>query len=122
MSDGELHAVVGRWSDVVAAAPPFVKPLLDQAHAEHRRLANRYDRQVAERGKDREPGRRLQELGLSVQKAAEQVETYLRSTPSGAVGTTTPPICARRPKTPEPSWHAGSPTSSLPSWPTSERR
>ncbi len=36
-------------------------------------------RQVAEFGKDREPGRRLQELGLSVQKAAEQVDLYLRS-------------------------------------------
>ncbi len=79
MSDAELYAVAQRWSDVVAMAPPYVKPLLDEAHAEHRRLANRYDRQVAELGKDREPGRRLRELGLSVQKAAEQLDTYLRS-------------------------------------------
>ncbi len=79
MSDAELYAVAQRWSDVVTMAPPFVKPLLDEAHAEHRRLSNRYDRQVAELGKDRQPGRRLQELGLSVQKAAEQLDTYLRS-------------------------------------------
>ncbi len=92
-------------------APPFVKPMLDQAHAEHRRLANRYDRQVAELGKDRDPGRRLQELGLSVQKAAEQVDLYLRSHAERGRWYDDTAICARRPRTPEPSWHAGSPTS-----------
>jgi conjugative relaxase-like TrwC/TraI family protein len=47
MSDLELARQIDRWESAVEVAPRYVKPLLEKAYAEHRKLSASYQRQAA---------------------------------------------------------------------------
>jgi len=74
MSDAALKHTSDRWAAAIEQAPAYVKPLLEEAHTQHRRLAASYERQLAEA---RVIGPRMQAMAEQVSQAAARVEELM---------------------------------------------
>jgi hypothetical protein len=71
LDDAALSSRVERWDQAQEVAPPWVKPVLEKAHNDHRKLANRFDTQA---GTAKVWGRHLERLRGEVEASAARLD------------------------------------------------